>query len=57
MPVIMLTTTDDPREVQRCYELGCNTYIAKPVDFKAFAETMRRLGLFILVIQVPKVDH
>jgi CheY-like chemotaxis protein len=57
MPVILLTTTDDPREVERCHDLGCNAYVAKPVDSMAFAETLRRLGLFILVIQVPKVDH
>jgi CheY-like chemotaxis protein len=56
LPVIMLTTTDDPREVQRCHELGCNTYVTKPVEFGAFIETLRRLGLFILVIQVPSVN-
>src|SRR5438105_2003731 len=33
MPVSMLTTTDDPREVGRCHELGCNNYIVKPVDY------------------------
>src|SRR5687768_17393185 len=32
LPVIMLTTTDDPREVRRCYELGCSSYVTKPVD-------------------------
>jgi CheY-like chemotaxis protein len=56
LPVIMLTTTDDPREVKRCHALGCNSYITKPVEFAAFAETLRRLGLFILVIQVPIVN-
>lgn len=55
MPVIMLTTTDDPREVERCHELGCNSYITKPVIFTSFVETLRRLGLFLLVIQVPKI--
>jgi CheY-like chemotaxis protein len=34
MPVIMLTTTDDPREVDRCHALGCNIYIHKPVSFE-----------------------
>lgn len=58
LPIIMLTTTDDPREVQRCHELGCNNYITKPVNFSAFVETLHRLGLFILVIRVPPVvDH
>lgn len=52
LPVIMLTTTDDPREVERCYDLGCNIYVTKPVDFLKFAETLKRLGLFIQVVKV-----
>ncbi len=53
LPVIVLTTSDDPREVERCYTLGCNSYIVKPVDFIAFSEALRRLGKFILIIKVP----
>jgi CheY-like chemotaxis protein len=53
IPVIVLTTTDDPREVRRCYELGCNVYITKPVDYQAFIEAIRRLGLFLQVVQIP----
>lgn len=52
IPVIMLTTTDDPREVEECYRLGCNMYITKPVDFNRFAETLKRLGLFIQIVNV-----
>lgn len=52
LPVMMLTTTDDPREVEKCYTLGCNIYITKPVDFLKFAETLKRLGLFIQVVKV-----
>lgn len=52
LPVLMLTTTDDPREVEKCYKLGCNVYITKPVDFTKFAETLKRLGLFIQVVRV-----
>ena len=52
LPVIMLTTTDDPREVEKCYDLGCNIYVTKPVDFLKFAETLKRLGLFIQVVKV-----
>ncbi len=52
IPVMMLTTTDDPREVRQCYKLGCNAYITKPVDFTDFAETLRRLGLFIQIIKI-----
>jgi CheY-like chemotaxis protein len=52
IPVMMLTTTDDPREVEECYKLGCNMYITKPVDFVKFAETLRRLGLFIQIVKI-----
>jgi len=52
MPVIMLTTTDNPREVEKCYELGCNMYITKPVDFNKFAVTLKRLGLFIDIVKI-----
>ena len=52
IPVIMLTTTDDPREVDRCYELGCNVYVTKPVDFSMFAETLQRLGLFVQIVSL-----
>jgi CheY-like chemotaxis protein len=56
LPVIMLTTTDDAREVSRCHELGCSVYLQKPVDYEKFAEAMRRLGLFIMLMQVPSVS-
>jgi CheY-like chemotaxis protein len=53
IPTIMLTTTDDPREVAQCYELGCSVYIVKPLKYETFVEAMRRLGLFLEIIQVP----
>jgi len=53
IPVIMLTTTDDPREIGRCYELGCSVYITKPVEYPAFVEAVKRLGLFLQVVQIP----
>ena len=52
-PVIMLTTTDDPREVQRCYDLGCSVYITKPVAYEEFIEAIKRLGLFLAIVRVP----
>lgn len=54
LPVIMLTTTDDPREIERCYQLGCNVYITKPVQPDAFIEAIRRLGFFLQVVKIPK---
>ena len=53
IPVIMLTTTDDPREIEHCYELGCNVYVTKPVSVERFIEALRRLGLFISVVSLP----
>ncbi len=52
-PVVVLTTTDDKVEIQRCYDLGCNVYITKPVNYESFAQAIRQLGLFLSVIQVP----
>jgi len=52
-PVVVLTTTDDSVEIKRCYELGCNVYITKPVNYDSFANAIRQLGLFFSVIQVP----
>jgi len=52
-PVVVLTTTDDTVEIKRCYELGCNVYITKPVNYESFANAIRQLGLFFSVIQVP----
>lgn len=57
IPVIMLTTTDDPREVSRCHALGCNNYIVKPVDYERFAEAIRNLGLFISLVEIPEIER
>jgi CheY-like chemotaxis protein len=53
IPVVVLTTTDDQREVAKCYELGCNIYITKPVEYDQFSEAIRKLGLFLTVVTVP----
>ena len=55
IPVLMLTTTDDPREVERCHQLGCNNYIVKPVAYDRFADAIKQLGLFISLVQVPGI--
>ncbi len=55
-PVIVLTTTDDHHEIERCYDLGANVYITKPVNYDGFANAIRQLGLFFSVIQVPETE-
>jgi CheY-like chemotaxis protein len=54
LPVVILTTTDDRSEIQRCYDLGCNVYMTKPVDYQKFAHAIQQLGLFLYVMQVPE---
>ncbi len=53
-PVIVLTTTDDAREIQKCYDLGANLYVTKPVNYEEFANAIRQLGLFFSIVQVPE---
>ena len=55
-PVVVLTTTDDKLEIERCYDLGANVYITKPMNYESFADAIRQLGLFLSVIQVPDVE-
>jgi CheY-like chemotaxis protein len=53
IPVIMVTTSDNPQDVETCYDLGCNGYVQKPVDYKQFAEAMRGVGAYLQVLCVP----
>ena len=54
IPVLILTTTDEPHEIERCYALGCNVYLTKPVEYDEFAEAIRKLGLFLSIVQIPR---
>ncbi len=58
IPVIMLTTTDNPVEVQKCYEAGCSFYIVKPGNYNEFMDAVERLGMFLSLdnVHVPAVD-
>jgi len=53
IPVIILTTTEDKREIERCYDLGCNIYITKPVEYEGFCKAIRELGMFLNVVKIP----
>ncbi len=57
MPVIMITTTDDPREVEKCHAIGCSNYLTKPVDYDKFVDAVKQLGLFLLVVEVPNINN
>lgn len=56
IPVIILTTTDSPGEIARCYEFGCNVYITKPVDYARFSEAIRNLGFFLSIVKMPSEE-
>ena|SRR5271157_1248577 len=56
LPVIVLTTTDDQRELQRCYDLGANVCMTKPLNDANFANAIRQLGQFLSVIVIPEID-
>ena len=53
-PVIVLTTTDDEGEINRCYDLGANAYVTKPLNYEGFARAIQQLGLFISIVKVPE---
>ncbi|MBX0326776.1 response regulator [Oscillochloris sp. ZM17-4] len=56
LPVTMLTTTEDPHEIEICHLLGCSNYVTKPVDYDAFIKAIRQLGLFFSIVQVPSLN-
>ncbi len=53
IPVIVLTTSDDPAEVDRCYALGAAICIVKPIDYAAFSDTVQRLAQFLMTARIP----
>lgn len=53
MPVVILTSSKEHPDIQRCYDLGANSYIVKPVNFEGFAEAIKNLGFYWLLMNQP----
>lgn len=56
IPVVVLTSTDNPQEINRCYELGCNIFLRKPVDYTSFTHAIQQLGMFLAVVEIPDTE-
>ena len=56
MPVTVLSTTDDPQEVELCHALGCSYYITKPTEPEVFMNVITRLGQLINIVKVPHIQ-
>lgn len=57
LPIVMITTSDDPREMEECRALGCRHFMTKPVDYESFAAAIQELGLLLAVMPVPKITE
>jgi two-component system response regulator len=56
IPVIILTSSKENPDIQKCYALGANSYIVKPVNFESFAEAIKNLGFYWLLLNQPPAD-
>ena len=56
IPVVVLTSTDDPSEINRCYDLGCNIFLRKPIDYPSFTNAIHQLGMFLAIVEIPNTE-
>jgi CheY-like chemotaxis protein len=54
--VIVLTTTDDPQEIGKCFDLGANVYVSKPMQYDNFVHAIQQLGMFVAIMKIPEVE-
>ncbi len=57
LPIIMLTTSDDPWTVERCYALGCNGYVRKPIGCDRFSDAVQSIGRFATLLRIPEIPR
>jgi CheY-like chemotaxis protein len=57
IPVVVLTSSREDRDIEKCYQLGVNSYIVKPVDFQQFMTAVSELGLYWLLLNQPPTGN
>jgi two-component system response regulator len=57
IPVVVLTSSHEDRDIKECYELGVNSYVVKPVEFDKFAQAVAQMGFYWLLVNKPLTDH
>nr|WP_235689801.1 response regulator [Fulvivirga lutea] len=57
IPVTILTTSKDEKDIYEAYNLGVNSYISKPVSFDQFSKTVKEVGMYWLVINTPHINQ
>ncbi|MGA7563130.1 MAG: response regulator [Desulfobaccales bacterium] len=53
IPVVVLTSSHEDRDIEECYRLGVNSYVVKPVEFESFAKTVAEMGFYWLLVNKP----
>lgn len=56
VPVVVLTSTDDQPEIDACYRQGVNSFVRKPVEFAAFSEAVRQIGMYWMLLNQPPTE-
>ena len=57
IPVIVLTTADNTKDVNNCHDLGCSIYVVKPVEYEVFVKTARKIGAFLNIIEITEIGR
>jgi two-component system response regulator len=57
IPVVVLTSSHEDRDIKECYALGVNSYVVKPVEFDKFAQAVAKMGFYWLLVNKPLTNH